>query len=522
MVGAVRSRWADYYAQLSTSAKLIFILSVSMAPLGAIALLASLQSTRTADQQRRSELRVAATEATRKLATELASDIVALRDAGRAMDAEPGSIDPCGRAQAVLESRNYGRVPFALFGVASAPLCATTGTTITRPSTLSGPAIGFERAGDMLDVVVASPSGSNVAVARYSPEILARFAEPAGYGSAYRMTIDVDGAPLVIAERNGETGIDRTESVTMPVGLGPLSLSMTVASAPFGAAEALLTFLPLLMWASAATVAFYVVDRLLIRPLKLLRSGVATYEPGSARLALSRTPAIEIRELETSFTAFADRLAERERDLERALADQVRLTREVHHRVKNNLQVIASLISLHARDSVSIDAELAYASIQRRVDALAIVHRNHYAELEQSQGIDVKALLSELIGNFRANPKPASAAPAMTLASSPLYVAQDTAIPLAFLFTEIAELALFADPTAPIAVTMVANVDADTGTASLDIASTALKQPDEGDRTSALRIIEGLARQLRAPMRFDAARHAYTIEFATIPAPDFS
>jgi two-component sensor histidine kinase len=276
------------------------------------------------------------------------------------------------------------------------------------------------------------------------------------------------------------------------------------------------------MWASAATVAFYVVDRLLIRPLKLLRSGVATYQPGSARLSLSRTPAIEIRELETSFTAFADRLAERERDLERALADQVRLTREVHHRVKNNLQVIASLISLHARDSVSTDAGLAYASIQRRVDALAIVHRNHYAELEQNQGIDVKALLSELIGNFRANPKPASAAPSMTLASSPLYVAQDTAIPLAFLFTEIAELALFADPTAPIVVTIVTSVNTDAETASLDIASTALKQPNAGDRTSALRIIEGLARQLRAPMQFDAARHAYSIAFATIPAPDFS
>lgn len=526
MAGAVRSRWAQYYARLSTTAKLILILSVALAPLGVIALLASLQSTRTADEQRRSELRVAATEATRKLATELASDIVALRNAGLAMDAMPGRTEPCGRTQAVLSSRSSGKIPFALFGIASAPLCKTAGLAVTRPATSYDSTIGFQRVGDMLDIVVPSPGGSNFAVARYSPQILARFAEPAGYGSAYRMTIDVDGQPLVIAERNGDTGFERTESVSMPVGLGPLSLSMTVASAPFGAAEALLTFLPLLMWASAAAVGFYVIDRLLIRPLKVLRSGVATYEPGSARLALARTPAIEIRELETSFAAFADRLAEREHDLERALTDQVRLTREVHHRVKNNLQVIASLISLHARDSVSTDAELAYASIQRRVDALAIVHRNHYAELEQSQGIDVKALLSELIGNFRANPKPAATPPAMTLAASPLYVAQDTAIPLAFLFTEIAELALFADPAAPIAVTMTINEDTAEGgtqqTASLDIASTALMPPEMGHRPSALRIIEGLARQLRAPLRFDAARNAYTVEFTTIPAADFS
>ncbi len=524
MVSNVRDRWAEYYAQLSTSAKLILILSLALAPLGAIALLASLQSSRMADAQRRSELRVAATEATRKLATELASDIVALRDAGRGMDSAPGSAEPCARVEALLSSRGTGRVPFALFGVASAPLCATAGMASNRPASSFDANIGFHTSGKMLDVIVPSPGGSNVAVARYTPQMLARFAEPAGYGSAYRMTIDIDGAPLVLAERNGETGFDRTETVSMPVGVGPLSLSMTVASAQFGAAEALLTFLPLLMWASASAVGFYVVDRLLIRPLKLLRSSVATYEPGSSRRTLTRTPAIEIRELETSFAAFADRLAEREHDLERALSDQVRLTREVHHRVKNNLQVIASLISLHARDSVSADAELAYASIQRRVDALAIVHRNHYAELEQNHGIDAKALLSELIGNFRANPKPAAMPPKITLAASLLYVTQDTAIPLAFLFTEIAELALFADPTSPLAVTVVATGKPgdEARIATLDIASAVLSPPTHGERTPALRIIEGLARQLRAPMKFDPVRHAYTFEFATIENITFS
>jgi hypothetical protein len=524
VVSTVRRHWAQYYTQLSTSAKLILILSLALAPLGVIALLASLQSARMADAQRRSELRVAATEATRKLATELSSDIVVLRDAGRRMDSVPNSPEPCTRVEALLSSRGTGHVPFALFGVASAPLCATAGMALNRPASSFDGSISFRTSGDMLDVIVPSPAGSNVAVTRYTPQMLARFAEPAGYGSAYRMTIDIDGAPLVIAERNGETGFDRTESVSMPVGVGPLSLSITVASAQFGAAEALLTFLPLLMWASASAVGFYVVDRLLIRPLKVLRASVATYEPGSSRRALTQTPAIEIRELETSFAAFADRLAEREHDLERALSDQVRLTREVHHRVKNNLQVIASLISLHARDSVSSDAELAYASIQRRVDALAIVHRNHYAELEQSHGIDAKALLSELIGNFRANPKPAMMPPTITLAASPLYVTQDTAIPLAFLFTEIAELALFADPTALLAVTVVASGDpgAEARVATLDIASAALRPPAQGEQTPAFRIIEGLARQLRAPMKFDSARHAYTFEFATLGDINFS
>ena len=44
-----------------------------------------------------------------------------------------------------------------------------------------------------------------------------------------------------------------------------------------------------------------------------------------------------------------------------------------------------------------------------RVDALAVVHRNHYAELEANRGVALKPLLSELGANLRAT-APASAA----------------------------------------------------------------------------------------------------------------
>ena len=488
-------------------------------PLGAVALLASVQSARTADAQRRADVHVATTEAARKLGAELTSDILALRNAVGAMDTSSDSREPCARLNALLAANPMRRVPAALFGPGSSPLCASPSLAARRPyATLfdAGPVV--RRSGDMLEIIVASTGGSNVAITRYSAATLARFARPSGFTLPYLMTLNVEDGPIEMIDITDTSIFQRTEVATVPVGVGRLTLTTTVSAAPFGVTEALLAFLPLLMWAAAVVVGYYVVDRLLVRPLKDLRAAVGTYEPGSSRLTLAETPAIEIRELETSFTAFADRLAERERDLETALTDQVKLTREVHHRVKNNLQVIASLVSLHARGPASPDAQFAYAAIQRRIDALAIVHRNHYAELEKNLGIDVKSLVGELVANFRANAGQTEIAPVVTVAAVSLTVAQDTAMPLAFLFTEITEMALFSDPAAPIAIVMTEQDQP--GIARISITSASLADRKVVEGSPSLRIIDALARQLRASLDYDAVVGSYGVDFPVI-APVF-
>src|SRR3982751_2423660 len=85
-----------------------------------------------------------------------------------------------------------------------------------------------------------------------------------------------------------------------------------------------------------------------------------------------------------------------------ALEGQRRLVREVHHRVKNNLQVVASLLNIHGRSADTSEARAAYAGISRRVGALSIVHRNHFAEMEENRGIALRPLVSELAAELRA------------------------------------------------------------------------------------------------------------------------
>jgi two-component system, sensor histidine kinase PdtaS len=501
------------FARLSTSQKLILVLTLALMPLGAVALIVSLQSARTADNQRRADVRIAVTEAARKLGAELTSDIVALESAATALDTARNSREACARLNAQLATKPLRHVPVALFGPAASPLCASRSIEQTRPYvSLSDTRAVIRRNADVLDIVVPSASGSNVAIARYNAARLAGFARPGGFTIPYRLTLEADDGPIDLIDTTTAPFWPRSETTTVPVGVDKLALTMTAAAAPFGATEILLALLPILMWAAAVGVGYYVVDRFLVRPLKSLRAAVGSYEPGSSRHILSETPATELRELETSFTAFADRLAERERDLEASLADQVTLTREVHHRVKNNLQVIASLISLHARGTTAPDAHLAYAAIQRRVDALAIVHRNHYAELEKNLGIDVKSLIGELVANFRANAGQAGTSPTVTVAAVALTVSQDTAMPLAFLFTELTEIALFSDANSPIAIEIVER----DGKGRLSVTAASLRNRRVGTGEASFRIIEALARQLRATLDYDAQAGSYAIDFPVI------
>ena len=61
--------------------------------------------------------------------------------------------------------------------------------------------------------------------------------------------------------------------------------------------------------------------------------------------------ATEIQQLRDAFARAIDRVEESEREMSDALEGQRRLVREVHHRVKNNLQVVASLLNIHGRSA---------------------------------------------------------------------------------------------------------------------------------------------------------------------------
>ena len=91
----------------------------------------------------------------------------------------------------------------------------------------------------------------------------------------------------------------------------------------------------------------------------------------------------------------AENIQDRDRRLRDAVNLKSTLIKEIHHRVKNNLQIVMSLLSIQANQVKDPGARDALMQAQTRINALALVHRI-LNELEDQSTLDLKQLLEEL------------------------------------------------------------------------------------------------------------------------------
>ena len=505
--------------RVPTGAKLFLILSGALLPLALIAVFATLQMTRITDEDVRSRLRVTANESAHALAIELAGDMTALHVTVQALGTDPADAPSCARAQGVFAQQANSGTRFAILDPHGALICGDPIAPVAHPGHVDRGIAAAILPDRGLVLSIPGPRGGNTARAFFPAPFLSAIAAPATRATAYGSVLtDGDDNELVLQSIPGERPLERLETLRIDLGVAGLALRTTTRSAPITPSFVVALLLPLLMWAAAAGIGWFVVDHLLIRPLRRLRAAVAAFKPGEIidPVAITSLPAQEIRELGDTFRAISRTVALHEAGLAEGLVRQTKLTREVHHRVKNNLQVISSLINFHARGARSADATAAYASIQRRVDALAVVHRNHFAELEENRGLNLRPVIGELAANIRATAADTSTGMRITLDVDPYLVNQDVAVALAFLITESIELATSCDPSAQIRVAVKPS-DTDPAKAVLRVVSRALVDGDllqELVKSRYGRVMEGLSRQLRAPLHHDPLVGAYEIPFA--------
>jgi two-component sensor histidine kinase len=410
----------------------------------------------------------------------------------------------------------------AIFDASGRLACSSRPLTATLPlrRTDTTPIVMIDSEDEAVRVIASAGDTPGWAMAELPRDLLADAAHPHALDGSYSLRLtDPAGQQISVATMQ-TVPLGRDVLADLPIAGGQLRLAMTVATAPLSANEILLTLLPILMWVSGAAIGWLVVDRLILRPLASMQEAIERYRiSGRFEMPPLTTPAFEIRTLGRAFLRAAMTISRHEAELEDGLARQTRLTREVHHRVKNNLQVIASLLNIHARSAETPEAINAFATIQRRVDALAIVHRSHFAEMEVNHGIALRPMIGELASNLRASIPAGVTPPAVTLDLAQTYVHQDVAVSVAFLLVELIETAMMRVPGTSIAISLD-EVDDQPDRARLTARSPALRRdaaPIDPHFEQFERVIGGLARQLRSPLERDEGIGIVAIEIMVMP-----
>ncbi len=93
--------------------------------------------------------------------------------------------------------------------------------------------------------------------------------------------------------------------------------------------------------------------------------------------------------------ADSKKLSKLNEELKIALSTQIFLTRELHHRVKNNLQFISSLLWFHIKDTSNEELHEAFSSLEKQINVIAKVHELMLKSREEN-AVELKEYITAL------------------------------------------------------------------------------------------------------------------------------
>jgi len=129
-------------------------------------------------------------------------------------------------------------------------------------------------------------------------------------------------------------------------------------------------------------------------------------------------------------------LEETLRELEAAVTEKTVLLKEVHHRVKNNLAVIVSLLSMKASAIEGVEAHAALEDSQRRVRSIALIHER-LSGTDHLDRIDFAEYAGELLQELRSVYGGEAGRIAIRLDTEPIEIGIHRAVPCALILSEL-------------------------------------------------------------------------------------
>jgi len=257
----------------------------------------------------------------------------------------------------------------------------------------------------------------------------------------------------------------------------------------------ILLIAPILTLVLLCIVYLRAIDRHCVRWLRGIETAArARSTHPDARAVVAEDMPADMRSVAEAFNTMVDEQEVRQRRLQTALDDNRFLVRELHHRVKNSLQVVQSYIGLTKRDYHD-EARLALADAECRVHVLSAAYRFTLADGEM-QPVRVDLFIEDVVSMITnlIRQRDQSVSSRLETAAT---LSVDRIIPLGFLVVDVASRVLRSTPGGGITV-IVRDIDEST----LEVA---LEADREIAPSQPPRLFAGLVAQIEAVQADHAA-----------------
>ncbi|MEQ6202115.1 sensor histidine kinase [Sulfitobacter sp. HNIBRBA2951] len=237
-----------------------------------------------------------------------------------------------------------------------------------------------------------------------------------------------------------QNGVARVYAMTQIVPKAVFALSVWPVDTPMLETDftgRLSALLPIAMWVASLVVAFWALNRLAITHIRKLGRQMRHFALNRTlpRKPLGENLPVEIVAMEKSFLGMAGSILQDEARQEDSLREKNILLKEVHHRVKNNLQLISSIMNMQIRQAPTEANRRVLQRLQDRILSLATVHKSLYQDNEMTR-VDAGILLREIVARSLAVGMEPKAGIRVTEDYDDIIVAPDDAAPLTLLVSE--------------------------------------------------------------------------------------
>jgi len=170
--------------------------------------------------------------------------------------------------------------------------------------------------------------------------------------------------------------------------------------------------------------------------LDMFRTMDSQSKTGDMSLRVPVEPFTEVGQIAERYNSVMEALQKEAAKTESSLQEKELLLREIHHRVKNNLQVISSLLSLQSRTSKDEQAiEMAKES-QNRIKVMALIHEKLYRSKDFAN-VEFNDYIKNLVNDLFASYRVSASRISLKLEIEDLSLGIDTAIPTGLIINEL-------------------------------------------------------------------------------------